>query len=188
MSDLDGNGRITKTEFINNLPNTPLAGSTFDQLSWPSSFSWPERGLAAADIRELRNWRIDQYHEDRDFLLSKPPGALFSMPVNGRVVPRSSFSWFHTFHRDWTPVAGMLGTYDGPIHLFYGTLDSSVEPHRQLAVARQLLGKAQLEAKITRGLGHTLGEHPKFGPIRVDQQQAIVAAASRIADNCAATR
>lgn len=183
MSDLDGNGRVTEQEFKVNLERTPIRWA-WNQIPWPPGFSWPATGIALTDIPKLRSGTLKVYWQQRMETISKPPTELLTRTDAGKVVPRGSAAWLQRYFLDWRPVATLLSRYDGPIHLFYGTRDAATEPTRQLTAARQFLGDAELFATVTPDVGHTLGAHPLYGPMREDQQQAIVAAAEQIAGRC----
>lgn len=170
--DADGDGVTTNEEVRAGLANTPAAVNGVIEPYLALDGGW-----TADDIAELdRRWSI-LYPVLREQALTPPDDA----PWPTADQPLASMQWAKSWYLDDTAVAENLAHWDVPIIAHLGDRDSQTHAPLQREAGERFLG-ARLTFVLHAGVGHTLGDHPTYGPMRPDLADAMadqIAAALR---------
>ena len=170
LMDTNGDGRVTNAEVEVSYRNTP--SGAFDMIG---PFLHPNGVWTSEDLAQLRSNQERIYEQQRALALAEDDNS----PYPNSQTPMARYSWWKSWFFDDIPVASQLAGWRVPMTFHYGDRDSQVNYQRQRATAGNVFG-AQASFIVHEGRGHSLGEHPLFGPIDT-------AIADQIADEAATT-
>ncbi len=158
MMDADGDGITTNEEVRAGLANTPAAVNGVIE-----PYLAPDGGWTADDIAELdRRWEA-AWPMFRDQALAMDDAA----PWPGADQAAGSWQWWKSWYSDDTAVAANLARWDGPVIAHLGDRDSQTHAPLQREAGERFLG-ARLTFVTHPDVGHSLGDHPTYGPMRPD--------------------
>lgn len=167
MMDTDGDGSVTNDEVRANFMRTPSG-------VWENNapFLHPAGAWDAATLDAFPRMQEEAiYTPERAYILAQAADA----PFPNAETPMASYAWIQSFFTDETPIAQRLARWNAPMIFHYGTYDSQTVAARQQAAATPLR-RARFVVHADRG--HSLGDHPLYGPV----DEAI---ANQIADEAA---
>lgn len=161
--DADGDGITTNDEVRAGFANSPSAANgAIDPYLHPSG-AW-----SAADIDRLEAAWAAAYPQMRDATLAMDDAA----PWPSAEAPAGNMQWWKSWYTDVTPVAANLALWGAPVTVHLGDRDSQTRAPLQHAAGEAHLG-GRLTFRLHAGVGHTLGAHPTYGPMRADLAEAV---------------
>lgn len=162
--DADGDGTVTNEEVRAGFATSPAAvNGSIDPYLHPTG-RW-----SAADIEALEAAWAQAYPQMREATLAADDAA----PWPSAEAPTGVMQWWKSWYLDTTPVAANLARWAAPITVHLGDRDSQTHAPLQRAAGEAHLG-GRLTFRLHAGVGHTLGAHPTYGPIRDDLAEAMV--------------
>lgn len=174
MMDADGDGRTTNEEVQANFMRTP--SGVWETVA---PFLSPTGAWDAAMIDSLPALQeVMIYTPERAQILAQPGAA----PFPNAQTPMASYAWIQSFFTDETPIAAHLARWNAPMIFHYGSYDSQTVAERQQAAAAPLGQRARFIVHPNRG--HSLGEHPLYGPIDEALADQLAADAANAATSC----
>lgn len=161
--DADGDGITTNDEVRAGFAASPAAANgAIDPYLHPSG-AW-----STADIDRLEAAWAAAYPQMRDATLATDDAA----PWPSADAPAGNMQWWKSWYTDVTPVAANLALWGAPVTVHLGDRDSQTHAPLQRAAGETHLG-GRLTFRLHAGVGHTLGAHPTYGPIRDDLAEAL---------------
>lgn len=173
MMDSDGDGATTNEEVQANFMRTPSGVWENSAPFMSPTGAWDAATIAA--FPQIQESAI--YNPERAHILAQPANA----PFPNAETPMASYAWIQSFFTDETPIAARLARWNAPMIFHYGSYDSQTVAERQQAAAAPLQ-RARFTLHANRG--HSLGEHPLFGPIDEAIADQIAADAATLARAC----
>lgn len=185
-ADADHDGIVTRAEFVAIYDKSPLTRfGTLERITWPKGWTWPEGGLRARDIDALRSAYVRDYQALAAEVLSHADTEAYQVSLRGGGLSIvASYEWQKRFFSPGPPVVRRFAGYGGQIATFFGGIDGHIDSAAEIASLRAGFPAGQLSVTLTADVGHALGPHSSSGPMRVDQQDAIVEAALRMSAAC----
>lgn len=161
--DADGDGITTNEEVRAGFAASPAAvNETIAPYLHPAG-QW-----TAADIERMEAAWVEAYPQLRDATLAADDSA----PWPSADAPAGSMQWWKSWYQDTTPVAVNLARWSVPVTVHLGDLDSQTHIPLQRAAGEAHLGE-RLTLRLHNDVGHTLGAHPTYGPVRDDLAEAM---------------
>lgn len=173
MMDTDGDGRTTNEEVQANFMRTPSGVWETNAPFLSPSGAWEGAMIEALPAMQ----EAALYAPERAQILAQADDA----PFPNAQTPMASYAWIKSFFTDETPIAQRLARWDAPMIFHYGSYDSQTVAARQQSAAAPL---EQARFTIHPNRGHSLGEHPLFGPIDETLADQIAAEAAEAARGC----
>jgi hypothetical protein len=176
MMDADEDGITTNEEVRAGLATTPAAVNGVVE-----PYLAPDGGWTADDIAELdRQWQT-AWPIFRDQALAMDDAAPW--PTADQAA--GSWQWGKSWYSDETAVAANLARWDGPVIAHLGDRDSQTHAPLQREAGERFLG-SRVTFVLHSGVGHTLGDHPTYGPVRPDLADGMADQIAAALRSCAA--
>jgi pimeloyl-ACP methyl ester carboxylesterase len=171
----DSHGDVSASVLKDRWSHTPVGVFPFNEAYVPKSGR-----LTKDEIdRDPQQWQAIYDRERADAL-----GHADNEPYSAQGTPISSYAWWKQWFSDWRPVASRLSDFEGRVLLFYGAKDSQTPPQRQEPLAREFMIRAKLGISVYEDRGHTLGDHPLFGPLGHKERGNLVQQVHDLALGC----
>ena len=164
LMDADADGITTNEEVRAGLATSPaVVNGVLEPYLHPSG-GWNSEALA-----RLEQFWVSSYPAIRQANLALEDDA----PWPNAQAPAGSMQWAKSWYLDEQTVASRLALWDVPVRVHLGERDSQTHAPLQRTAGEAALG-ARLSFRLHSGVGHTLGPHPTYGPVREDLAQALV--------------
>lgn len=161
--DADGDGITTNDEVRAGFAASPAAANGSMELYLHPAGRW-----TAADIDRMEAAWAQVYPQMRDATLATDDAA----PWPSADAPSGNMQWWKSWYQDTTPVAANLARWSLPVTVHLGDRDSQTHVPLQRAAGEAHLGD-RLTFRLHADVGHTLGAHPTYGPVRADLAEAM---------------
>lgn len=163
LMDADADGVTTNEEVRAGFSSSPaVVNGTIEPYLHPSG-AWTAEAIAAID----QAW-VSAYPAVREATLAADDAA----PWPSAEAPSGNMQWAKSWYLDDTAVAARLTGWNTPVIVHLGDRDSQTHAPLQRAAGEAALG-ARLTFRLHAGVGHTLGAHPTYGPVRDDLAEAL---------------
>lgn len=163
LMDADGDGITTNDEVRAGLADTPAAVNGVIEPYLAPDGGWTAEDIATLDQRWEAAWPLF-----RDQTLAMDDAA----PWPSADEAAGSWQWWKSWYSDDTAVAANLARWSVPVIAHLGERDSQTHAPLQREAGERFLGE-RLTFVLHPGVGHTLGEHPTYGPVRADLADAM---------------
>lgn len=157
LMDTNQDGFVTNAEVNANYASTP--SGAWDRVG---PFIQEDGVWTADDIAQVTLVQGQIYENLRAQALAEDDRS----PYPNAESPLAQYAWWKAWFTDAAPVAVHLRSWRVPMIFHYGSRDSQTNDARQRE-AGKVLGK-RASFVVHPGRGHTLGDHPLFGPMDPD--------------------
>jgi predicted esterase len=164
-------GEVTAADILARHADSRLQFVPLEQLLPASGDAWTTTQLDA-----LKVVRDAMYQTIRDDALATPATAPY--PATG--LTQASHAWWQMFFADTTPVVDNLLATNASMYAVFGSRDSQTAHERQIAAVQASGLGDRFRIDVHPGLGHGLGTHALFGPIRKDVRDNLAATAAQM--------
>lgn len=162
MMDLNRDGIISKSEIKLSWKDTPASAlPNFGEHI-------PNFDLHSNDI--LRISKIQERFYLRQKLLAEQMNK--DTPFPNEISPQYNSNWWKSWFNDDTPISKKASLWKSKYHLFYGERDSQIDVSKEMEHAKLYLDN--LEVKLVKNIGHSLGSDSLLGPISDDSISEII--------------